>query len=270
NKDKIENISRIIEVDGPHHEFWQYRIYDKYRDAVAEIEGFETLRVPVTEIKQDNKLINSLFKSPIYVLFEKNYNRNLKEFIDEYILIFSPVAIARIQKTLIEYFLTNLEILKQPKINIAIIERDVPCGALSIENLDEYFTNLNALLRDGSKLELPKIELTIFPDNRFLKYTSLHLKAKIGNEIYFNKNSENYDIIIDHSILRRSCIYKENNYLTDNKIIIRSSHYSDNSFGNSRRVYCAEPLQYKPLVKKQNDGSYSPVTQIEKNINFFI
>ena len=79
-----------------------------------------------------------------------------------------------------------------------------------------------------------------------------------------------FDIVIDHSILRRSNIYKETDFLCDKAIKIRSSHFFDTAFGKMRRVYCADLLRYKPLVKKENDGTYIPVNKYEKHITFFI
>lgn len=66
----------------------------------------------------------------------------------------------------------------------------------------------------------------------------------------FFKQKE-FDIVIDHSILRRSNIYKETDFLSDKAIKIRSSHFFDTTFGKMRRVYCADLLHYKALVKKK-------------------
>ena len=269
-KEIIENISRIFEVDGIHHELWQYKIYDNFRDEVAAIEGFETLRVPVTEISKDNTAITKLFDRSSFKVFEKNYQRKLETDYEEYILIFTPLAIGRIQKTLIELFLANENLLNQPTLKIAIIERDVPCGALAIENLTEYFHNLNSLLSDESKIDVPKFELTIYPDSRFEVFNSAYLNATTKDESEFENLKNSYDIILDHSILRRSKIYKETTFQCDKNILIRSSHYNSNSFGNARRTYCAIPLQYKTLVEKQNDGSFKARVETEKNINYFI
>ncbi|MDP2362139.1 MAG: DEAD/DEAH box helicase, partial [Ignavibacteria bacterium] len=269
-KETIENISRIFEVDGRQHELWQYKIYDNFRDDVADNAGFETLRVPVAEISQDNTAINELFNRSSFQIFENNYNKEIENNYEEYILIFTPLAIGRIQKTLIELFLGNEKLLNQSTLKIAIIERDVPCGALAVENLEEYFYNLNSLLNDESKIDLPKIELTIYPDNRFKNFNSAYLTATIKDDSEFQNIKNSYDIILDHSILRRSGIYKETNFQSDKNIIIRSSHYNDNSFGNTRRTYCSKPLKYKTLVEKQNDGSFKPRAETENSINYFI
>jgi len=80
----------------------------------------------------------------------KNYNRNAVDYLAEYTLIFVPIAVARIQKTLIEHFLVSEDLFKKGEIKIAIIEHDLPCGALAIKGLEGLFENINGILEDNS------------------------------------------------------------------------------------------------------------------------
>ena len=130
------------------------------------------------------------------------------------------------------------------------------------------FSNINAILDEKDKLDLPEIVLTVFENSKWVIDDKLHLKANRRDELFFKQNQ--FDIIIDHSILRRSKIFKESDFQNDKSIKIRSAHFYDNSFGRERRVYCAELLHYKPLVRKTDDGSYVPVAKYECNINYFI
>lgn len=263
-----ENMSRIFEVDGPHHKQSQYRFYDAYRDAMAEEENFETLRFTADFINEDHADLNALVERKLYKNFENNYNRDFKKFLNEYTLLFTPISVARIQKTILEVLLAQPNLFKKEKITIAIVERDLPCGAIAIKGLEDLFVNINAILEDKDKLQLPKIDLTIFENQKWVLNKKLHLNASVKNESYFNTNK--FDIIIDHSILRRSNVYKESTYLSAQSLKVRSSHYNSSEFGKSRRVYCAELLNYKTLVKKQKDGSYKSIKKYEKHINYFI
>jgi ATP-dependent DNA helicase RecQ len=257
----------IYEYDGSHHQINSYKYYDKYRDDAADAEGFETLRQPSDKIEKDPSIIKQ-FENNIFKIFETNFERNIENYLKEYTLLFIPLAVARIQKTMLEHFFKHPELFKEKEIDVAIIERDLPCGAIAIVSLQDLFENINALLEKQDRLPLPKISLTIFENPKWVLDERLHLQVNKQNETFFKNN--NFDIIIDHSILRRSQIYKEKDFQNDNAIKIRSSHYCDTSFGNSRRVYCANLLHYKSLVAKRDDGSYIPVEKYEKHVNFFI
>jgi len=257
----------IFEFDGPHHKLKTVKLYDNYRDEVADENNFETLRQVCNEISL-NQNIEKKFRQDIFNIFKSNFNREINKSLVEYSLLFIPLAVARIQKTILEFLLVHPELFNKKKIEIAIIERDLPCGAVAVKDLESLFTNINAILEDESKLQLPEISLTVFENKKWVIDSKLHLQATIQDEVFFKLN--HFDIIIDHSILRRSNIYKEIDFQDENSIKIRSSHYFDNSFGHSRRVYCAELLHYKSLVRKKDDGSYIPVSNYESNINFFI
>lgn len=257
----------IFEFDGQHHNLKSYKYYDRYRDNAAKHENFETLRQASDEIGTNHQIENQ-FKNEIFQIFAKNYKRNIQEYLTEYTLLFVPLAVSRIQKTIIEHLLANVHLLKQNLVKIAVIERDLPCAALAVEGLKTTLSNFNAILENDSKLKLPEIELSIYENQEFVFNQKLHLDYKPQTENHFKENT--FDIIIDHSILIRSNIYKENTFLNDNSIIVRSSHYFDTTFGNARRVYCANLLNYKELVKKQNDGSYKAIPELEPHINYFI
>ncbi|MBK6339870.1 MAG: hypothetical protein IPF63_09840 [Bacteroidetes bacterium] len=186
-------------------------------------------------------------------------------------MLFVPIAVARIQKTIIEVFLTNEFLLNKKSLNIAVIERDFPCGAMALASLQDMFANINAILEKENQIKIPKINLNIFRDNNIWTYNEkLHSGETVKDETYFNQNV--FDIVIDNAVLRRSNIYKETTYQhhRNQTIIIRSSHYNDTTLGKARRVYCAKLLKYKKLVDKKDDGSYTTIAEIKNPINYFI
>lgn len=264
----LKNVTRIFEVDGPHHLLNEYVHYDNIRDIAAEEVDAETYRFTKEEIQSNEIPFETLISRDIYTIFEKNFNRNHSEYLEEYSLIYIPLAVARIQKAIIEHFIAKPDILNKEILQIAIIERDLPCAALAIKSLEDFFTNINAILEDQDKLHLPKIELSIFENKKWVINQKLHCGYKPKSETYYGAND--FDIIIDHSILRRSHIYKEIEYSLRDAIVINSSHYFDNSANSGRKVYCSDLLNYLALVQKESDGSYSPIKEYEKNINFFI
>ena len=270
NQNRAEYKTRIFEIDGPHHLLEEYIHYDTNRDLAASEVNAETFRFTQNEINANAIPYDKLFNEQLYKIFEKNFTRNSSDYLEEYSLIFIPFAVARIQKTIIDHFITNKDLLNNETLQIAIIERDLPCGALAIKSLEEIFLNLNTLLKDQDKLQIPKIELSIFENEKWVINQKLHCGYKPKNETYFGTND--FHIIIDHSILRRSQIYKEKEYSVGIReaIVIRSSHYYDNSIESSKKIYCANLLHYEELSKKNSDGSYSSIKVYEENINFFI
>lgn len=268
NQNRAEYKTRIFEIDGPHHLLDEYVFYDTNRDLAATEVNAETFRFTKNEINANEIPYEKLFSEELYKIFEKNFNRKVSDFLQEYSLVFIPFAVARIQKTLIEYFIANPEVFSKKSLQIAIIERDFPCAALAIKSLEEFFININAILEEQDKLPLPKIELSIFENEKWVVNQELHCGSIPKNEAYYDE--QDFHIIIDHSILRRSQIYKEQEYKLGKKIVIRSSHYYDNSVNSGNKVYCSNLLNYKELVDKNSDGSYSSIKEYEKNINFFI
>ncbi len=267
NNSETKKKGIIFEYDGSHHKINSYKYYDNYRDDAADEEGFKTLRQSYDRLELDQSIIDQ-FKKEIFSIFKSNFTKDIKKYLATYSLIFIPIAVARIHKTIIEFLLVHPDYFSKEKIKVAIVERDLPCGSIAIKTLQELFFNINSILKDSDKLNLPGIELTIFETSKWVLNTELHLKANIQDENFFNQNQ--FDIIIDHSVLRRSNIYNESDFKNENAIKIRSSHYNDNSFGKARRVYCADLLQYKSLVRKKDDGSYVPINKYECHINFFI
>lgn len=152
---KLEKEGVIFEFDDKLHKLKEYKYYDKYRDDAAGEANFNTLRQSSAKLNP-SKEIEKEFKNHFFTLFEKNYTRNAADYLAEYTLIFVPLAVARIQKTLIEHFLVSEDLFKKEKITIAIIERDLPCGTLAIKGLQDLFENINGLLlEEKDKLILP-------------------------------------------------------------------------------------------------------------------
>jgi ATP-dependent DNA helicase RecQ len=166
----------IFEFDGPHHKLQTVKFYDNYRDDVADDANFETLRQSFDTIGL-NPNIENQFKNEIFGIFKTNYNRKIKDFLPEYSLLFIPLAVTRIQKTIIEFLISNPNEFEKEEIKIAIIERDLPCGSMAIKSLQEMFENVNAILEEADKLILPKIDFSIFENQNWVIDNKLHLEC---------------------------------------------------------------------------------------------
>ena len=103
----LKNITRIFEVDGPHHLLYEYVHYDITRDIAAEEVDAKTYRFTKENITPGLIPFETLISRDIYSIFEKNFNREHTDFLEEYSLIFIPLAVARIQKAIIEHFIAK-------------------------------------------------------------------------------------------------------------------------------------------------------------------
>jgi hypothetical protein len=270
NRQAYTSNGLIFEVDGPHHNLREYQLYDTLRDRLAYENYYETLRFSDCEINPSKGGIEELATHPAFTYYAKNLKRNIRECLLQYSLIYIPLSVARIEKTVIEIFHQKPELLSREKIKLAVIERDFPCAAMAIEHLRQLNHHLNTLL-EAESLALPEIQLDIFRDNDDWSYSQeFHLGFQVKAEEQFDE--EQYDIVLDHSILRRSNTYKENTFKSMGGIIkVRSSHYNDESYESIRRVQCSYPLKYKELTKRQDDGSFSDLAEVdEKALTFFL
>lgn len=259
----------IVEIDGHHHLMSYQKYYDQYRDDAADIQGFSTLRR--TEVLDPMEVQGDFIEAvgrEHFELFQANHAVNIQDELPAYSLLFIPFAVARIQKTLIECLNARPELLALPELKLAIIERDVPCGGIAVKLLEEMLAHLDGMIEDAQRLGLPSIELHVFPSEQWTLDLSLHADAVIGHEDNFNP--AHYDLILDHSILRRSDIYNENTLLADKAVCIRSAHFVDRSFGQLRRTHCAELLNYTAFVDRREDGSYKRRSEESAHLTYFL
>ena len=258
----------IVEVDGNHHTASDVIYYDQYRDENSILSDFETLRLNTVEVFRSKEKFEQLIGKENIQIFEENFGNDIAEKLDLYTQVLTPLAVGRIHKTLIELFISDTDLFKKEKIKIAIIERDLPCAGIAIKSLVEQFQNLNQLVKSQSQLILPEIELDIFDNKKWVLSEKLHCGYDVKNQSDFKEKT--YDIILDHSILKRVNVFIEKNFVAEKAVLIRSAHYCDTSQRTSRKFYCSRLLEYNELVIKRDDGSFIPKMKFESSIKFFL
>ena len=82
----------IFEFDGPQHLLNTIKLYDKYRDEVADENNFETLRQSFNDLVENPEIKNQ-FKTEIWEIFKYNFDRDIESYQVEYSLIFIPLGI---------------------------------------------------------------------------------------------------------------------------------------------------------------------------------
>ena len=199
--------------------------------------------------------------SSYFSVVKKNYYKSLTgDWAQTLQIVLSPIAIARVERMLIEAMMSNALNLSAEEWNILVIERDMPCAAIAIENFKEMYAHLIALAEIDQPL--PKINLSIVSTEAF-KDSPLHLKERIST----TPTNDTFDLCLDVSVLLRDNI--EALPLTvDAKtvFIIRSSHYKK----HERQICTAESIVYPPLVTKDSMGKYESIPEREAHLIYFL
>ena len=249
----------VIEIDGSQHEVEPQKSLDDKRNEAVEKKGWKkTVRIKTSEVKSnidETKIeaIKCFLEHPYAQRLKENYENKIweEEFgLEALQFALTPIAIARIQKTLI--FLINSNILKMNarKWNIAIIERDVPCGFLAVNDLKNQITNLFDL--EGKGKSIPKINLKIYNTEEF---SQCQLNMNIKTELVSKPiNNFKADVVLDIATLQRFGFNKvekefEAKVNYRQKIIIRSIHSI--SHEKQRKVISAKPIKFKISMEEQ-------------------
>ena len=253
----------IFEIDGePYHTGLKQKIKDQRRDQFSVASGWNPRRLNsitdtafITEWERNSS--TSRYLATIRANAQKTISGKWKDTLQ---VVLSPLAVARIERMLVQAILSGALDTKKDTWNIAVIERDVPCAALAIEDFKELFGKLSQL--DGSDEKLPDIRLSIISTNEF-KDSPLHL----GHKVLTEAKRIPCDMCIDISMLLRDNIDAlPIGVEADTVYIIRTSHYKK----KDRCICSADNIVYPPLVKKDSAGVYTNIPERESVLTYFL
>ncbi|MBQ8058985.1 MAG: ATP-dependent DNA helicase RecQ [Prevotella sp.] len=258
------HIGFVVEINGEqYHSSMTSRIKDARREQMITERRWdvETL-VSINDSSVADDWESNKKYSPYLNIIKKNYSKELDgDWLNLLQFTLSPFAVARIERILVEAMINGQLKTSAQTWKIAIIERDVPCAQMAIDDIRDIYNHLCAL--KGTKDKLPEIELVVVSTPEF-NNSPLH-KAKhpkINQQI-----SNSFDICIDISMLLRDKI--ANFPITikaDTYYVIRSSHYSQ----DTRNIYSAENIEYVPLVKKTRRGEYVDLPDRAEILKYFL
>jgi len=266
----------VIEVDGElHSEDEQSEFDKKVNEALQECNWYETLRLTKEDFKTTDyfyKLKNSLFdivySDYISTCRDNFFNPLWADAVGNEILHLSliPFAIARIQRTLLEAIAQEKLPLQKDSWKIAIIERDVPCGKLAFDDLQETVFRLSSLLDEKDKLFFPEIHLKIYITEEF--QNSRFQSA--DTELISNFKDENtFDLIIDVSTLEANQHPNQKFQNAEEVITIRSSQYIE----EDRKICTNSLLKYNAFSITDNDeisNDWETDSIATKNLEYFL
>lgn len=238
----------VIEIDGSQHQTGEQLFLDTERDRAVATSGWNnTLRIKTSEFKTaefSNKINN--------ILLPAINNDYIKICLDNYInpiwetpigkevmqVTLIPFGIARIQRTIIEAISHNILPLDKESWKIAVLEKDIPCAQIAIDDLQELIDELNNL--SSEPLVIPEIELHVYSTNEFIDSAFQLSNVKLIESF---KSDDFFDLVIDIAILDRNTNSSLIVANTPEIINIRSVHYID----TKRVIATAELINYKPF-----------------------
>jgi superfamily II DNA helicase RecQ len=188
---------------------------------------------------------------------------------DMEILKNSPIAIARLEKVILEAMLTNKISYNKDKWSVLVKEEDVPCAAIAFEDLKQMFNNLTAISEIYSNIKFPEIDLTII-SNKYSE-SKLHINC---NKVYNTSNtsivSNDYDMVLDISMDLisdpQNVQFSEFKALNNCYFNIRSS----NEIFSERHIYTTDLINYKSFTIKNAQGYYEPIEDNVKHLRYFL
>ncbi len=263
-KDQVKINGRkkfLVEIDG---NAYHSNETDFFRDFEMNDMNNQVNRITEDNLGNDlNNLIQILKDEDYIKIIKNNYNSNIDTTLNT--LLYTPIAIARIQKVLIEYLICEYDSLKTENkpIRIAIIEQDVPCAALAIKDLALLFENLVAL--ENKSTWLPKFELTVVASKTFE-----NSPLKVIDTLQSLPISEytKFDLVIDVSVFKREGIFNSDFIDSPNKITIRSSHFTLKETMNS--VCSANLIHYRDIAKAINNEEHEIDEEAENILKYFV
>lgn len=263
----------VIEIDGAQHQAAEQIFLDTERDRAVASSGWNnTLRIKTSEFSTSefsNKINNILLpaiNNDYIKICADNYNNPIwdttvgKEVMQVTLI---PFGISRIQRAILEAITHNALSIDNEIWKIAVLERDVPCAQLAIDDLQKLIEELNNLALE--QLIIPEIELHIYSSDEFIDSDFQIKNAKLIDSF---KSDQYYDLVIDIAILDRNT---NSTHIAANcaEIInIRSVHYID----TKRIIATSESIKYKPFCAISNeDGLWVVEDLVMKNsLNYLL
>ncbi|MDY5685713.1 MAG: DEAD/DEAH box helicase [Prevotella sp.] len=194
---------------------------------------------------------------------------NFGDFIPQNEIAYSPLAIARIQKLLVEVLISNRLSLNMPEWNVLVEENDVPCAALAFEDFKHMFNTLASMSVEYEILSLPKINLTIV-SNELYNSSPLHL-----DEYHIEKATDEilnieYDLVIHYSSSEKTTKYDFTKYKAKNECYFAVFSAAKDNLHAERYVYTTDRISYKPFIQKDEQGLYIDITEQAEKLVYFL
>lgn len=182
---------------------------------------------------------------------------------------YSPIGVARIQKTVLEALMTGVLSIEQDSWDVLVRERDVPCAAMAFVDLKNMFDHIASLSKGYQAMKLPEVRLTIICGDDWVD-SPLHLGMQAQATISEPIRSATYDIVIDVTVSSNTdgsinpfseFKSKNNCYFT-----IRSAE----RISSKRYIYTSDTIDYLALGIKNKFGNFEESENTKEHLTYFL
>lgn len=268
NKDGVDFKGCVIELDGEkYHSDSAQLLYDQQRNQALNEASWYCIRLKEKEIEKPYEDYFHLGSD--YVKYcEQAYRRSFNsEWIKTLQIVLSPIAVARLEKTILEALMAGVLNINANSWKVLVKEHDIPCAALAFQELKQMFEHITHLSVHYSNLRFPKVELTIISTKEFAS-SPLHLNHRVVIDNY--RSNTVYDMVIDFAMLRRNGLEKIDftEFRCKNKCYfnVRSAHFHR----NNRQIYTSSRIIYKPIAILNDQGRYEDIEERVKHLRFYL
>ena len=189
--------------------------------------------------------------------------------LDELQLVYSPIAIARVQKTVLEALMTDKLDFNHKTWKILVDEKDVPAAAIAFRDLAQMFNNLSKLSTNYEDLVFPNFELDIISNETFVN-SKLHLDNNVFKKANPIHKETTYDLVIDISVFKISSIEKESFSTFKCKNNAYFNIRSTDAVQSERVIYTTDNIKYKNIVTTDGQGNFTEISDTKEILEYFV
>ncbi|MCR5886681.1 DEAD/DEAH box helicase [Hymenobacter sp. J193] len=242
----------VVEIDGSQHLEPSQRQKDARRDWATEQAHWLTARLPSAEFGTPQKALRPLREAveqhEYFAHLAANYEQPMYAStagLQAQQLLLTPLAVARLQRTLLECISNGLLPLHKSAWHLVIVEHDVPCAHLSVEALQELMLELFDL--EGRERHLPEIRLQVFASHEYL-HAALHTApGHAVQPLSMASLAAPADLVLDVAMLQRPGFTPSSRHLPGQAYVSIRSAYAPRA---ARRFQTAALVAYPPIVQE--------------------
>lgn len=184
-------------------------------------------------------------------------------------IAYTPTAIARIQKLLIEVLISGRLSLEAEEWDILVEEKDVPCAALAFEDFKQMFDAITSISVEYSNLKLPAINLHVVCNKQY-KDSPLHLNCYRTETISDELRAKEYDLVIHYSTTLKNGDFDFSTFKAKKDCYFAIFSSEEDKLTAERYVYTTDRINYVPFVEKNEQGLFDEQVKPVETLTYFL